>query len=449
MKKLLTLFFIFCSIAVFGQYPAQQTIGSDSTIVKSKGGLQGRIINWRYNDTAQANLERIHAYPGAQIIAGNRLYIRDSTATKWLLTGSGSGIDSVYFSSSTNSDTVFTIKNGIKTFVGIIDYPSGLISGGDISFVSGVTYHVNSAVYRKTAKRYTSPATNVNISPISVGTYRIDMVVGDTLENVSVITGTASTNPTLPAFDNLSQEVFGYIYVGFGASGAQPTTPVMSIFRSQDSVYYVNKYGKHFAFIDSTGSTGGGTVDLSGIYTKTQIDSIIASLNFNADSIYTDNPLHVRDSSWVVGADTLHKQTLFLRTDSMPLMRIIGDTTGMPGNGVPTLDMVEARMGGGGISVVKQTYTGSSTVTVADSTTWLIINPASLVAALTITLPASPTDGQYVIVSFGGTITSGGVVSALTISPTPIDGSSPDYIMAGEHFGYRYNSDNSKWYRIN
>ena len=70
--------------------------------------------------------------------------------------------------------------------------------------------------------------------------------------------------------------------------------------------------------------------------------------------IYYYNNGTLRDS--VDMSDTLYNKyplqtiadTLKLRTDSMPNMIIAGDTTDMPGNGVPTLDMVNARMGGGG-----------------------------------------------------------------------------------------------------
>ena len=105
--------------------------------------------------------------------------------------------------------------------------------------------------------------------------------------------------------------------------------------------------------------------------------------------------------------------------------------------------------GGGGISVIKQTHTSGITVTVSNTTTWLIVNPATILASLAVTLPASPTDGQDVLISFGGTITSGGVVTAISISPTPIDATTPDFVAAGEHIAYRWNATNSKWYRVN
>ena len=50
---------------------------------------------------------------------------------------------------------------------------------------------------------------------------------------------------------------------------------------------------------------------------------------------------------------------------------------------------------------VSQIYTSGSTVTVNNTTTWLIINPTSVVASLTITMPATPYDAQIVEISFG------------------------------------------------
>ena len=47
-----------------------------------------------------------------------------------------------------------------------------------------------------------------------------------------------------------------------------------------------------------------------------------------------------------------------------------------------------------------------------------IYDPDSLQAAATITMPANPVDGQIQIIAFGGTITSGTAVTALTIATT-------------------------------
>ena len=104
----------------------------------------------------------------------------------------------------------------------------------------------------------------------------------------------------------------------------------------------------------------------------------------------------------------------------------------------------------GALSV--QNHTAGSTVTVTASNSWLVVNPASTLATLTVTMPASPTDGQVVEISFGGTITSGNVVTSLTVSPnsgqTLLQATTPSSVEAGETIRYRYKSSNTKWYKI-
>ena len=67
----------------YSQYPIQQFIGADSAVVTSKGGLQGRLINQVFADTAAANSQRIRQYPGAMIYAGGKMWVRNTTATGW------------------------------------------------------------------------------------------------------------------------------------------------------------------------------------------------------------------------------------------------------------------------------------------------------------------------------------------------------------------------------
>ena len=43
-------------------YPLTQVLGSDSTIVISKGALQSRLINVTFTDTTSANQQRIKQY---------------------------------------------------------------------------------------------------------------------------------------------------------------------------------------------------------------------------------------------------------------------------------------------------------------------------------------------------------------------------------------------------
>lgn len=111
MKKILVFLTLFASLKSFGQYPVNQSLGSDSTLVTSKGATKSRFINKVFTDTAQANLERIKFYDGAQIYTksgGGQLWIRDSTLNKWTgltttLTSLGSGYRVLYGASSVKS----------------------------------------------------------------------------------------------------------------------------------------------------------------------------------------------------------------------------------------------------------------------------------------------------------------------------------------------------------
>lgn len=106
-----------------------------------------------------------------------------------------------------------------------------------------------------------------------------------------------------------------------------------------------------------------------------------------------------------------------------------------------------------GTAVVKQTHTSGATITLSNTTTWLVVNPGSLLAALTVTMPASPTDGQLIDISFGGTITASGsaVVTSFTVAGNSgqgiIGATAYGTVETDDHISYRYNSTNSKWYR--
>lgn len=96
MKKLiLFISLIVLSVASFAQggFPNKQESGSSRTLKVELGGFKAGIglINTRYQDTSYANLTYISKYAGAQIYAKDKLYMRDSTATKWILIGPGAG----------------------------------------------------------------------------------------------------------------------------------------------------------------------------------------------------------------------------------------------------------------------------------------------------------------------------------------------------------------------
>ena len=97
-------------------------------------------------------------------------------------------------------------------------------------------------------------------------------------------------------------------------------------------------------------------------------------------------------------------------------------------------------------------YTSGSTYTIANGVLWLVVNPASTVSSLTITLPPAPGDGQREDISFGGTVSSGTVVTTLVIAANTgqalVQATAPTTATYGQRISYQYNKALAKWYRI-
>jgi hypothetical protein len=104
---------------------------------------------------------------------------------------------------------------------------------------------------------------------------------------------------------------------------------------------------------------------------------------------------------------------------------------------------IVANIGGGGGSVapVQQNYTSGSAVTVTNGVNVLNVNPSSTLSSSTITLPATANTDGTIEIYFGGTLTTGTVVTSLTISPntgqTIIQAAAPTSASAGESISYR------------
>lgn len=106
------------------------------------------------------------------------------------------------------------------------------------------------------------------------------------------------------------------------------------------------------------------------------------------------------------------------------------------------------------LTTTRQQHVTGAALTLADSRgpIQLIVNPASTLAALAVSFPANPFDNQVVNISFGGTMTTGTVVTAMTVVANTgqgvIEPAAPGSSAAGKTVAYRYNASNSKWYRL-
>lgn len=94
-----------------------------------------------------------------------------------------------------------------------------------------------------------------------------------------------------------------------------------------------------------------------------------------------------------------------------------------------------------------------TTVTVGNNISLQTINPAALIAALTVKLPASPVDGDVVRLVFGGTVAVGSnVITALTLDANTgqsIFGVAPaNPVVSGTTYSYQFRASNNTWYLV-
>lgn len=92
----------------------------------------------------------------------------------------------------------------------------------------------------------------------------------------------------------------------------------------------------------------------------------------------------------------------------------------------------------------KQVPIAGFSITVGDNIKDLILDPAGTLASGTVTMPATPFDGQEV------TVSSTQIVTSLTVSANAGQSikNAPTTIAAGGQFTYKYVESNTTWYRV-
>lgn len=107
-----------------------------------------------------------------------------------------------------------------------------------------------------------------------------------------------------------------------------------------------------------------------------------------------------------------------------------------------------------GISVDSvQSDTSGGSVTIGNKTNVLFVDPSSALSSLSIVLPAVPHNSNVIWIHFGGVLSSGTVVTTLTINANSgqalVQSSAPNTAIAGQCISYRWRAATSKWYREN
>lgn len=220
-------------------------------------------------------------------------------------------------------------------------------------------------------------------------------------------------------------------------------------------------------------------VDSSVLLTKLKglnlIDSFRTSINATTPIIYTpstsniylpkgsaDSSGYISSTDWAAFDDKLNKSDTasmlasykvasILTSGTLDDARLSSNVPKMVSNVLPAVDgSLLTNLNPASIATVIQTIT--ATATINNSTTTLLVNPATVVSSLSITLCAAPYQGQIIRIVFGGTITSGNKV-VTTLSILPNSGQSIVRVFpsveafAGDFIAFQY--INTNWYQIN
>lgn len=218
MKRIFLLVLVFISLKSYSQYPVNQILGSDSTIITSKGAFKSRLIHFNFVDTLDANSQHIDEYPGAHIftVSDNKLWYRSADTSAWLLS-IGGGRDTIGVTYDLFTDS---LVNGVNVGHQVIHrfHSDGLISGtGIVSWTgTGLTFAVSPAIFFHNGNIYNTPADTITLDPADPTDGRIDAIAVDTIPDVIKITGTASPTPVTPQEEVSSQIILATILLNAG-----------------------------------------------------------------------------------------------------------------------------------------------------------------------------------------------------------------------------------------
>jgi len=260
MKRLYIILLVLLScFGAIAQTPPIQNLGAPGNMVLARGlfGIDtGLVIRTNYADTGSLNTNAFLKYQaGAIARVGDDLWVRNAAATQWLPIG-GSGDVNVENSNSINWEGDGSFENPLIAQVttsgqsgnsisllpdGIfspITVQNGLISGGNITWVSGYTYDVTETNYAIQGVVYLAPEDQITLANSDPTFDRIDRVVVDTANNVVIIEGTPADDPQEPSYDPETQLPLALILVT--ANSTEPTV-------DQEYIYLNNAEWTTFA----------------------------------------------------------------------------------------------------------------------------------------------------------------------------------------------------------
>lgn len=131
---------------------------------------------------------------------------------------------------------------GDKIYVTEVPKPNGLIWGGNVSWYELLKFDVTAALYYLEGLLYMTDGTQVILDPADATFDRIDLIVADDQEVVSVITGVPNANPQKPTIDVTTQIELTQVLVKAGATTPFPI-PTSEVIYNENIEWTVSSSG--------------------------------------------------------------------------------------------------------------------------------------------------------------------------------------------------------------
>jgi hypothetical protein len=376
------------------------------------GGVKadsGYIVN-SFPDTLTANYGFLKNISGLMIRVQDTLYVRAECLCKWNTVGYlvDWGVDSPLLVSGNTLSIDTTSTKGVAT-----QY--------DLTQISGGGGGVSSVVARGDTLRYF-----IGGDSTYIGNMGTTPDLQGAINNGATLTNDVTVNSTGHNFtvdSLLNFYIYAKDYDGDGNGNINLESS------SQDNTLLsVLNINSAFAGISSNSSATGET---GAVITSAQ------NITISVSSALKSASLEIYKDSVVLESDTLK-----LRINGYGNGKVLtSDTYGTATWQTPT-----------SAGDTTQIHTSGSTVNVGDSTTWLIVNPASTLTSLTVNLPQG-VNHKCLKISFGGTISSpaSSVVGTLTIVPysgDAVNGTTVYYSMETDNcIILKFNQSNNTWYK--
>ena len=203
---------------VYDDEPDNASTGKVDIIHNNTKNIQGGTSGERYHHTK----DEIGTHVYEANIDGKQYARKDGT---WVeVEAGGGGIDDIYI----EPDPTFPIDlykevDSVQTLITDIPKADGVVAGGHVSWLGGLSYQLDPSAYYKAGDLYTIDTATLTLDAADATYPRIDVLVVNVAEEFTFVKGTPAVNPQKPTINPLTEIDLGAeVYVAAGATEPEP-----------------------------------------------------------------------------------------------------------------------------------------------------------------------------------------------------------------------------------